>query len=483
MVSSKLINGVYIKNGVYLTTGGLYQSTLSNQSLINIKKVIKNTGKRFVSISTKIRNTCCFTTKEELEEVCKVDKKVVQGKANDLSNYLLDSENIPTIKSLPLVCPLGLYIIENYPPLQRKKENCIIAMKLGDKETKNGIVPIFSAITIYNDSLYFHDKNGEFVGTVEELLIYVKKIKNKIILNSIHSTEECFQKIEDTFLNENFSFKRIGVEQKDINVFKYNSDDVFFSKKALSNANKIKYYNFHEKEEKLKKILIISAIAGVCLSGLGWASFSYYEKVQEEEARAEAARIEAMKPKVEPTVNFNTIDYFNKFCFKDIDKFNKANPSWALQGITCNVKGVSYKIISNTDLGNYLTNQEDFYKSYDIESKTQSKYKFDSSGKAVTYSPGWKFEGIKTSKVIKYSPEEIRLYVSSLTQIDGREDDFSFKTTLDKDKLKSWEINSTMSPMYLQEKYHLFNKIYLSSIILTVDQNTGIFNWKISGVF
>lgn len=482
MAITKLINGVYVKEGVYFTTGGLYQSTLSNQNYIDIKKVIKTTGKRYVSVSTKLRNTCCFSTRDELEEVCKVDKKLSnKDKTFNTSQYLVDVEELNSVKSLPIVCPLGLYIIENYPPLQRKKENCIISIKLGDKVNKLGnIETIYAAITIYNDSLYFCDKNGEFVGNEEDLLIYIKKIKNKIILNSIHSTEECFEKIENTFFTESFSFKRIGVDIKNKDNFKYNSNDIFFSKKAISNAEKIKFYDFNEKEEKLKKLAIFSAITTVVVGILGFAGYSYYDKYQEEKAAEEAARIEAMKPKVIPSLPFNTIDYFDKYCFKDLDLFARNGKTWALKGIKCGAKGVSYSIENSVDLGNYLTNKNDFYNIYQVESKNYTKYSFDSSGKTATYKSGGPFEGIKENKAYKFSELEIRKYVATLTEDN---DAYKIKTNIVQDKLKSWEITSNYSPVYLQEKYHLFNKLYVNSIELNVDSSTGIFNWKITGVF
>ena len=483
MAITKLINGVYVKGGVYFTTGGLYQSTLSNQNYIDIKKIIKTTQKRFVSVSTKIRNTCCFTTKEELEEICKVDKKVnLKDIEKNNSEYLADIEDIMPIKTLPIVCPLGLYIIENYPPIQRKKENCIIAMKLGDKN-KNGIIePIYAAITIFNDSLYFCDKNGEFVGSEADLLVYIKKIKSKIILNSIHSTEECFEKIENTFFTESFQFKRIGVDVKNKDSFKYNSSDIFFSKKALSNAEKIIFYDFNKKEEKIKKLAIFSSISIIVLGAIGFIGYSYYEQYKEEKEAEEAARIEAMKPKVIPSLNFNTIDYFNKYCFKDLDLFYQTSKTWALKSIKCNTKDVSYTLSNSVDLGNYLTNKNDFYITYQIESKNFSKYTFDPSGKNAVFKPSVKFEGIKEDKVFKFNEQETRKYIATLTE-NNQDDDYQIKTLINQNKLKSWEITSSYSPMYLQEKYHLFNKLYINSIELNVDNNSGIFNWKITGIF
>lgn len=486
-MSSKLINGVYVKDGIYFTTGGLYQSTLSNQNYIDIKKTIKSTKKRYVSISTKLRNTCCFTTREELEEVCKVDKKsnnkIDKSQKIKEDEFLRDSDELVAIKTLPIVCPLGLYIIENYTPLQRKKENCIVAIKLGDIKKNNIIEPVYAAITIFNDSLYFIDKNGEFVGSESDLLIYIKKIKSKIILNSIHSTEECFQKIEDTFFNDTFTFKRIGIDSKDIKNFKYSSKDVFFSRKALSSAEKIHFYDFNEKEEKLKKIGIVGGISFIVLSILSYTGYYYYSDYMEKKAAEEAARIEASKPKVIPNLNFNTLDYFESYCFSNLDKFSAKSTTWALKTIKCDPKGIVYTASTNTDLGNYLTNKNDFYKVYDVESKDYSKFKFDTYGKNVAFTPSGKFVGIKANKVFKYSEKDMREYVSYLT-LDSNTD-FKFKIIVDvnKSNLKSWELNSTYSPMYLQENYHLFNKLYINLIELSVDQTTGIFNWKITGVF
>lgn len=482
-MSTKLINGIYVKDEVYLTTGGLYQSTLSNQNYIDIKKIIKNTHKRYVSVSTKIRNTCCFSTREELEEICKVDKKLnAKNIEKNNSNYLIEIEDLNPIKTLPVVCPLGLYIIENYPPLQRKKENCIICLKLGEKLKSGKVENIFAAITIYNDSLYFCDKNGEFVGNEEDLLNYIKKIKSKIILNSIHSTEECFEKIENTFLMESFAFKRIGIDVKNKDNFKYNSSEIFFSKKALANADKIKFYDYNLKEEKLKKLAIISSISLVVIGTIGFFGYNYYLDYQAQKEAKEKARIEAMKPKVTQNLNFNTIDYFDKYCFKDLDLFSKSSKSWSLKSIKCNTKEVSYTLSNSIDLGNYLTNKNDFYHVFGVESVSYSKYNFDQSGKNVTYQPSVKFEGIKENKAFKFTEKETRLYIATLTE-NNLDQVYQIKTNVTQGKLKSWEITSNYSPMYLQEKYHLFNKLYLNSIELNVDNSTGIFNWKISGVF
>lgn len=485
----KLINGVYLKSGVYFTTGGLYQSNLSNQNYVDIKKTIKSTGKGYVSISTKLRNTCCFSTREELEGVCNVDKKYKQNKEDQQqdkvnSNLILESGELQKIKSLPVVCPLGLYLMEIYQPIHRKKENIIIALKFGERKLISGVVEsVFCAITIFNDSLYFFDKAGEFVGNEAELLEYIKKIKNKIILNSIHSTEECFQKISDTFFNDSFQFKAIGINPKQTDKFKYSSEEVFFQKKALTTAEKIKFYDFNDKENKLKKLSIISGVSATLLSIMGYAGYSYYQSYKAEQAAIEAARLEALKPKVIPTVKFQTLDYMEKYCFKNLDDFSGNGKTWALKSLTCSPKGVVFSLNSSKDFGNYLINKNDFYEVYDIKSKDYNKFSFDPSAKNVKYTSPVKFIGIQETKVIKYSESDIRAYISFLTSIDNEDEGFNIKILVDKDKVKSWEISSTLSPMYLQEKYHLFNKLYISSIDLSVDQNSGIFNWKMVGSF
>lgn len=483
----KSINGIYVVDGVYFTTGGLYQSTLSNQNLINIKNIIKNTKKRYVSVSNKLRNTACFSTREELEEICKVDKK--DGSKQfplELKNSLVDSENLPTLKTLPVVCPLGLYIIENYQPITRKKENCIIAMKLGEKTTKKGQVEtIYAAITVFNESLYFYDRNGEFVGNETELINYIKKIRDKITLTSVHSTVECYEKIENTFFNDTFQFKRIGVDSKaqNLDAFKYNSEEIFFSKKALSNANGIKFYDFNEKEEKIKKYSIIGAITLTVLGVGGYFGYSYYDSYMEQKALEEEAAREAAKPKEIPRVSYNTINYFNDYCFKKLDLFSGEAKSWYLSGIKCDTKGVSYTIKNGVDLGNYLTNKNDFYQVYNIESKSYSSFKFDNNGTSVVYTPpNSKFVGMKQTEVHDYSENEVRNYISTLTE-NGNNIDYVIKTELKNNQLSSWTIKSNYSPMYLQENYHLFNKIYVQSIELNVDSSTGIFNWTIKGIF
>ena len=151
----KLLNGIIIKNGLYLTTGGLYQSTLSNEQYLSIKNIIKNTGLEYTSISTKLKNTCCFSSKAEIEELTKVKNAIIKNQkdkmqkikhinSDDIKNVTcLSPEKLPIIKSIPeVICPLGLYIIENYPPIVQKKENCIIVLQVGenDKNENNKIV-------------------------------------------------------------------------------------------------------------------------------------------------------------------------------------------------------------------------------------------------------------------------------------------------------------------------------------------------------
>lgn len=491
------INGIYLKNGHYITTGGLYQSTLSDQNFVDIKQVIKLTGLRYVSISTRLRHTCCFSNKKELEEISnvKLKKEIIKTKINKKNKNSQNIEfnelhsTLPELNSLPLICPLGIYIIENYPFFQNK-ENCIIALKFKDKMIEvNGeqvSENIYAAVTIYNDSIFSTDGKGEFIGNEEELIRYIRDIKDKISITAIHSTSECYQIIEDTFFNENFKFKKIGVDAKNKKEFnpQYNSESLFWNKKWLTNGDKLAFYDFNEKDEKLKKRLIISGVVIAVLGVLSGVGYYFYNDYQQEQIRLKLEAEEKLKKKIIPQMPFNTIAYFNKYCFKDIDKFLVPNnKNWAINSLTCSSKGVNYTISELVDQGNFLTNKNSFFVTYNIESDLARKLKFDQSGRKVIYGLSEKFNGVLQNKVIKFPENEMRAYISDLTQSqDDRNYAIKVGADLKTGYAKDWTITSNLSPVFLQNNYGIFNKLYISNISMTVDSD-GIYNWTVKGAF
>lgn len=491
------INGIYLKNGHYFTTGGLYQSNLSNENFVDIKKTIKLTQLKYVSISTRLRHTCCFSSKKELEEISnvKIKKEIVKTKKKkdkDVPALIVETEigsQLPELNSLPFICPLGIYIIENYPFFS-SKENCIVALKFNEKEIEvNGekvYESIYAAVTIYNDSIFSIDGKGEFIGNEEELIRYIREIKDRIPVASIHSTSECYQIIEDTFFNEDFKFKKIGVDPKNKKDFhpQYNSETLFWNKKWLLNGDKLAFYDFNEKDDKLRKRLIIAGIVAGVLTVLGGVGYYFYHEYEQEQIRLKLEAEERLKKKVIPQMPFNSIEYFNSYCFKDISKFLVPNNNnWAINGLTCSSKGVHYTITELVDQGNFLTNKNSFFITYNVESSIAKKLKFDQSGKKVIYGLSEKFNGVLQNKVIKFPESEMREYISVLTQ---SQDDRNYKIKINADTktgiAKDWTILSNLSPVYLQNNYGIFNKLYIKDINMTVD-NDGVYNWTIKGSF
>ena len=104
------------------------------------------------------------------------------------------------------------------------------------------------------------------------------------------------------------------------------------------------------------------------------------------------------------------------------------------------------------------------------------KFKFEN--KQVTYKSSIKFQGIDKTKIIKFSEAEIRKYIAQLTAIQN-DAGYNIKINNNQGKM-TFNVISDYSPMYLQDNYGLFNKLYIEEISLNID-NDGVYHWQIKG--
>lgn len=495
-----LISEVVIINGIYFTLGGLYQTPLSSQDSIDIKSIINKTNNlfRYSSSTSKIRQLICLATKPSLEESCKVFSTKKENKKDEVVSpdyiyenkiTILEHEKLPILKSLPkVIAPLSLYFIENYTPLVQKKENCIVVFKIGERSKKGKTnEDVFYAITIFNNSLYLN--HGEFIGNESEIIDYIKIIKSKIIFTSIHATSEIYQKIENTFFNDAFEFRKIGVD-KTSKEFKLNSKDLFWNKNALAKVDKVKFLDYFHQNEKNKKITIIALSIFLAISTIAGVGYYFYQAYQEKLEQERIEREAKNKPIEYKNMSFNTIDYFIQNCFKDVNKFSsKMNNNWAVTSITCDNKPNSFKyeLKQEHDMGNYLANKNDFLQASGA-SADDPNYVFSADGKSVTYKLPISFVGIKENMVKYYQEDEIRSAIANLTANSNNEYSISISANaaaakdLTQSDLKNWVVKSNYSPIYLQNKYHLFDHVYVNSVKMTTDSN-GLLNWEIAGEF
>jgi len=223
-------NLIHKKEDVYFVLGSFYQSNLSNTSNIDIDKVATLTNNNMYAVSYKLRPTYSFTKIQNLLDLSKC-KEPAKG------------------EELPLFVPLGLFVMESYPFLQNKLDSMVICFEFEKNEQPDQT--LYAAITIHKGSIYCMDGKGEFVGNSNDLILYLKEIIQKLKIRDIHSTVECFQLIEDTFLNQEINFKKIGLGKN--KEFEFDSSILFWDKRYKSICEKINFTKIFTKKEKRKK--------------------------------------------------------------------------------------------------------------------------------------------------------------------------------------------------------------------------------------
>lgn len=448
-------NLTYKKDDVYFILGSFYQSNLSNTSNIDLDKVATLSKSDMYAVSYKLRPTYAFNKHQNLFDLTGV-------------------KEISKKEKPPLFVPLGLFLLESYPFLQSKVDSAIVCFEFDKKE--NPDETLYAAITIHKGTIYCLDGKGEFIGTSDNLILYLKEIIQKLKIRDIHSTVECFQLIEDTFLNQEINFRKIGLGKT--KEFAFDSNVLFWDKKYKLICEKINFYKIYTKKEKRnKQIKIFSQIfAGlIVIVGGGVGSYYYFK----EDAPPPPP------PKPAP-VYIKVFDYNSliKDCFDRAGYFLKDNGSWGLTSYNCDLKsGGVLKFINYGDAANNIVNSDDFIKSYKLLPNESKSLNFSSgSGKAsvISITIPIKDKGIEKTRLKFLSNDELRAKVINITKLSESDD---FKINLNTDKtgnINKMEIISNFSPIYLQNKYNIFSKLYIENLSLKIDDKTANPTWQIS---
>lgn len=465
-------SNIYKKDGVNFILGSFYQSNLSNTSNVDIDSVATITKYDMVASSFRLRATYALAKKKELLDLAEISE--------------------PTKKErFPIFVPLGLFLLESYPLIQNRTDSAIVCFEFDKKsESENNEVEslskiepqqektLYAAITIHKGTIYCLDGKGEFIGTDKDLILYLKEIIQKLKIRDIHSTSECYQFIEDNFLNEEINFKKIGLgKSKD---FEFNSKDLFWSKRYQSICEKISFTKIHTKKEKkqnqiklLSKLLALTCV----LSSFSLGAYFYFKDETPPPPPPKPA------PVFKPVFTYSTM---LKDCFNRGAYFLNDQNGWNLASFSCEIKkGMVFNFTSMNQLPNNVALLNSFIKSYTLI-KSESQNLIASGGtnsQTVSLTIQINDKGVQDTKIKKASKEEIKNTILLVTKM-ARSGDFTLTVNSDKKGIVSkWNIVSNFSPMYLNNKYNLFNDIYIDGLSLKIDNRTGIPTWNIYGSY
>lgn len=446
-------NIIFNKNNTNFVLGSFYQSNLSNQSNINIEQVAKYTKNDIVAASYKLRPTYALAKQRDILDALGIEK-------------------LEKKQEMPQVVPLGLFLIESYPLIQQKTDSAIVCFEF-DKEKK-----LFAAITVHKGTVYCLDGFGEFIGDHYNLVIYLKEVIRRLSIRDIHSTVECFQLIEDALFHNDIRVKKIGLNKR--GEFGFTSEDLFWSKKSSSICEKVCFSPVFTKSEQKAKIIKYSIIGGVvALLAIGGGGGYLYSINQ----------VEDLPPPPPPPVYAKVMTYNTmvKDCFKRVPYFMSDKGNWNINNVSCDFKnGVVVAENSSETMANSVVAITDFLQNYKLsksESATITANGTNGSNFTLKMTLSKPAQGIKVQQIKPLSIEKIKsriVYISS----QAEEMDFVFNVVSDKSgKPSKWTITSGYSPIYLENKYQLFDDLYIVSVKFNVSPTDASPIWTLSGNF